>query len=189
MISPEDSIIIMENYSRDFFRNVFSKMEFIMAVDYLKNFVNKYDVPVLFTERPFKYITGNEEINMFIKKMNERKENSKMPESPMDKKFLSDFERALIPENVVHVKKEDIFYNTNVEDLIRQHKRNTVLLCGFFTETDIFLSSYESYIREFNTYVISDATSTYSERLYFQSLEMISQMVNVIDTRDMEKMF
>lgn len=38
-----------------------------MAVDYLKNFVNKYDVPVLFTERPFKYITGNEEINMFIK--------------------------------------------------------------------------------------------------------------------------
>ncbi len=41
--------------------------------------------------------------------MNERKENSKMPESPMDKKFLSDFERALIPENVVHVKRRIFF--------------------------------------------------------------------------------
>ena len=55
----------------------------------------------------------------------------------------------------------------------------------FFTDTDIFISSIEASLREFNTIVISDITSTYSERLYFQSLEMISQFVDIIDTRDL----
>ncbi len=189
MFNPDDSIIIMINYDNMFFKNVFSKMEFIMGIDYLNSYSKKFNVPFLFTQRDLNYNITNEKLDNFRNSMNKRRLNNRAPESNMDGKFIDEFNKKIIPENIIKTFKEDIFYHTNIEDILRGYKRNTLLMCGFFTDTDIFVSSFESYVREFNTYVVSDASSTYSERLYFQSLEMIAQILPVIDTRDMEKYF
>ena len=67
--------------------------------------------------------------------------------------------------------------------------RKTILFGGFFTDTDVFISSVSASIREYRSLVVSDISSTYSERLYFQSLEMISQFIDIIDTRDLGEDF
>ena len=64
-------------------------------------------------------------------------------------------------------------------------RKKTVLFGGFFTDTDVFISSIGASMLEYRSIVVSDISSTYSERLYFQSLEMISQFIDVIDTRDL----
>lgn len=189
MIDINDSIIIMLNYDEKFFKNTFSKMEFLMGMDYMNNLIKKFDLPVIFTERELNYKINNNEIyEIRTKKENKRIEN-KPPESSYDEKFLKDFKEKIIIKNSINVKKEDIFYNTDIENYIKKFNRKTILFGGFFTDTDIFISSIEANLREFKSIVISDITSTYSERLYFQSLEMINQLVDVIDTRDLMSIY
>jgi isochorismate hydrolase len=189
MIISDDSVIVIANYSTDFFENTFSKMEFLMGMDYINSFVDKYNIPVIFTERKLYYNINNPEV---LESRN-RKEKNRIkkiaPESEYDRGFIKEFENKIQVKNVVNVEKEDIFYHSKLENEINKLGRNTLLLGGFFTDKDIFISSAEANIREFNAIVISDITSTYSERLYFQSLEMISQFVDVMDTRDLEKNF
>ncbi len=185
MIDINDSIIIMLNYDDDFFKNTFSKMEFLMGMDYVNNLTKKFNLPVLFTKRELNYKIKNNDIKEARDKKENKRIENKPPETSYDEKFLNQFRDKIEIKNQINVKKEDIFYNTDLENYIKKYHKNTVLLGGFFTDTDIFISSIEASLREFNTIVISDITSTYSERLYFQSLEMISQFVDVIDTRDL----
>ena len=67
--------------------------------------------------------------------------------------------------------------------------KTTVMIAGFYTEVDVFITAAEALMHDFYSVVISDATSTFSERVFFQSLDMISQVVEVIDTRDLEKIW
>ncbi len=183
------SIIIFVNNSPEFFKGVFSKMEVIMALDYMSNFIKRYNINVLNTIRDINYSVKNEDLMNFKKEIDERRLMGKVPESTMDERFIKDFNERSLHGDKYKVFKEDIFYKTGIEDYIKRMNKSDILLCGFFTDTDIFISAVSGYIREFNVYIISDATSTYSERLYFQALEMVSQFCRVIDTRDMEKYF
>ncbi|AAT43206.1 cysteine hydrolase [Picrophilus oshimae] len=185
----EKSIIIFINNDMEFFNNIFSKMEIIMALDYINHFVEKYKIPVISTRRPINYSTSNPELMEFKMEVDKRRLMGKVPESPMDKKFADDFTLKRLTGDDYSVFKEDIFYKTNLDKIIKEQNKIDLLLCGFFTDTDVFISAVSAYIKEFNVYIISDATSTYSERLYFQSLEMLSYFGTVIDTRDMEKYF
>ncbi|WP_337860442.1 isochorismatase family protein [Ferroplasma sp.] len=189
MIQPEDSVIILANYNADFFDNIFSKMEFLMGMDYINSFASKHKIPVIFTERKLYYQIKNPE----VRELRNRKERNRIknitPRSDYDQGFLKEFENKIKVKNVVSAEKEDIFYHSDLAQEINKLNRNTILLGGFFTDKDIFISSATANIMEFNTFVVSDITSTYSERLYFQSLEMISQFVDVLDTRDLEKYF
>ncbi len=189
MIDINDSIIIMLNYDDNFFKNTFSKMEFLMGMDYMNNLIKKFDLPVIFTKRELNYKINNDEIKEIRNKKENKRIENKPPESSYDEKFLKDFKEKIIIKNLINVKKEDIFYNTDIENYIKKFNRKTLLFGGFFTDTDIFISSIEANLREFKSIVISDITSTYSERLYFQSLEMISQFVDVIDTRDLMSIY
>lgn len=189
MIKPDDSIIVLVNYNTEFFRNCFSKMEFLMGMDYINNFIDKYKIPVIFTERELNYTVENPE----LLKLRNRKEENRMknmaPPSDYDRGFIEEFNKKIKVNNTVKTWKEDIFYRSSLEEEISKTGRRSIFLGGFFTDTDIFISSANANIREYNTIVVSDITSTYSERLYFQSLEMISQFVDVTDTRDMEQYY
>ncbi len=189
MIDINDSIIIMLNYDDDFFKNTFSKMEFLMGMDYMNKLIKKFDLPVIFTKRELNYKIKNNDIMKAKNKKENKRIKNRPPESSYDGKFLEQFKNKTEIKNQINVKKEDIFYNTDIENYIKEFHKNTLLFGGFFTDTDIFISSIEANLREFNAIVVSDITSTYSERLYFQSLEMISQFVDVIDTRDFMSMY
>ena len=107
MFNPDDSIIIMINYDERFFKNIFSKMEFIMGIDYLNHYSEKFHVPFLFTQRDLNYKTGNEELNNFRNSMSKRRLDGRAPESHMDSKFINEFNKKIIPENVIKTYKEE----------------------------------------------------------------------------------
>lgn len=189
MIKPEDSLIIFVNYKPEFFAHSFSKMEFLMGMDYMNNFRTRFKIPVMFTERELYYPIGNKDVLNLRNRKEENRMKNMPPNSEYDKGFMEEFKNKIEVKNPVKTEKEDIFYHSTLEDEISKTGRNTILLGGFFTDKDIFISSANANIRELNTVVVSDITSTYSERLYFQSLEMISQFVDVIDTRDLGEYF
>ena len=66
MIKPEDSLIILVNYKPEFFAHSFSKMEFLMGMDYMNNFRTRFKIPVMFTERELYYPIGNKDVLNFL---------------------------------------------------------------------------------------------------------------------------
>ena len=189
MIDPDDTAVVMINYSTDFFRHTFSKMEFLMGMDYMNSFISKYNIPVLFTRRKLYYDIRNHELKE-IRDFKEKNRKKNMPPgSDYDENFIKQFDRKIAIENEINVHREDIFFQSNIENILNNMGRKTILFGGFFTDTDVFISSVSASIREYRSLVVSDISSTYSERLYFQSLEMISQFIDVIDTRDLGEDF
>lgn len=190
IVDPDRVVIINLNYSADIFRNVFSKMEFIMAWEYLESQLNKYSIPVLYTN--LENTTENDgTLAAYLGKKHSVRAAHTAPVSPLDGKFIEKFTKYM-PENredVMTVPHEDIFLESGVEEWIRQSGRDTVLFTGFFTERDVYISAFEAIMRKYYSVIISDATSTYSERIFFTSLDLISQTVEVIDTRDLEKIW
>ncbi|WP_298276697.1 isochorismatase family protein [Ferroplasma sp.] len=189
MIDPDDTALVMINYSTEFFRHTFSKMEFLMGMDYMNSFISEYNIPVIFTKRELCYNTSNHDLNGIHNLKEKNRKKNMPPESDYDENFIKEFNRKIAVKNEIQVQKEDIFYHSNMEDILEETERKTVLFGGFFTDTDVFLSSINAGMREYRSIVISDISSTYSERLYFQSLEMISQFIDVLDTRDLGEDF
>jgi nicotinamidase-related amidase len=189
MIDTDDSVLIMINYSPEFFEHSFSKMEFLMGMDYMNGFINKFGISTIFTQRKLNYHIENLDIKHLRERKEKNRKNNTVPESKYDKGFLEDFKGKISMKNIIKTEKEDVFYHSELEDRLKELGKNTLLFGGFFTDKDIFISAVNANIREFSSLVISDITSTYSERLYFQSLEMISQFVDVIDTRDLGEYF
>ncbi|WMT51461.1 MAG: isochorismatase family protein [Ferroplasma sp.] len=189
MINPDDTSLVMINYSTEFFRHTFSKMEFLMGMDYMNSFISKYNIPVIFTKREICYNVSNPDLNVIHNLKEKNRKKNMPPESDYDENFIKEFNNKIAVKNEIKVQKEDIFYQSNIENVLKDTERKTVLFGGFLTDTDVFISSINAGMREYRSIVVSDISSTYSERLYFQSLEMISQFIDVIDTRDLGEDF
>ncbi len=189
MIDTEDTSLVLINYKPEFFNHCFSKMEFLMGMDYINEFIKKYKIPVIFTERELNYKMPDKNLNEIRNKKEENRRKNMVLPSEYDKKFLDEFKNKITVKNPVIVQREDIFYESKFMDEINKYGRKTLLFGGFFTDTDVFISSINAGMRDFRSIVVSDISSTYSERLYFQSLEMMSQFIDVIDTRDLMKIF
>ena len=189
MIDPDDTAVVMINYSTEFFRHTFSKMEFLLGMDYINSFVSKYNIPVIFTRRKLWYDIHNHDLKEIRDFKEKNRKKNMPPESDYDENFIKEFNRKITVKNEINVQKEDIFFHSNIANILENTERKTILFGGFFTDTDVFISSVSAGIREYRSLVVSDISSTYSERLYFQSLEMISQFIEVIDTRDLGEDF
>ncbi len=189
MIDPDDTAVVMINYSTDFFRHTFSKMEFLLGMDYMNSFVSKYNIPVIRTRRKLCYDIHNHDLKEIRDFKEKNRKKNMPPESDYDENFIKEFNRKITVKNEINVQKEDIFFHSNIANILENTERKTILFGGFFTDTDVFISSVSAGIREYRSLVVSDISSTYSERLYFQSLEMISQFIEVIDTRDLGEDF
>lgn len=189
MIDPDDTAVVMINYSTEFFRHTFSKMEFLLGMDYMNSFISKYNIPVIFTSRKLCYDIRNQDLKEIRDFKEKNRKRNMPPESDYDENFIKEFNRKIPVRNEINVEKEDIFFHSNIENILENTERKTLLFGGFFTDTDVFISSVSAGIREYRSMVVSDISSTYSERLYFQSLEMISQFIDVIDTRDLGEDF
>jgi nicotinamidase-related amidase len=58
---------------------------------------------------------------------------------------------------------------------------------GFHTETAILRSALSGLDHGIMPIVVSDAVSSYSERIYYEALDIISQSTEIIDSRDLMK--
>lgn len=190
LAEPNRVAIINLNYSESIFKEIFSKMEFIIAWEFLEEKVKKYSIPMLYTHLVEKDGAKSQFASYLHKKEKTRAEHT-APKSPLDADFIRKFQAYLpsVSDQISNVPHEDIFLESDVEKWIRDSGRDTIMFTGFYTERDVFVSAFEALMRKYYSVIISDATSTYSERIFFTSLDLISQNVEVIDTRDLEKIW
>lgn len=190
IVSPSDVVLLNLNFTGENFEKCFSKMEFTMGMDYLSWAISKYAIPTIYT-KTIRNGIESQELQEYKEKKKFNRSAHSAPRSSLDEKFEKEFRKYLPGSKsmVLEVPKEDAFFGSSLKEELAKLGKKTVMLTGFYTEVDVFITAMEALVNDFFSVVISDVTSTFSERVFFNSLDMISQVVEVIDTRDLEKIW
>ncbi|BAB60009.1 TVG0886521 [Thermoplasma volcanium GSS1] len=179
-LDPGHSILVIMNATEENFKHIFSKLEFITSMKVIEDAMKLYNIPAVFIERNFR----SSRLSDYIARKYSQKMVSLMSPSSYDEEYIRQFGELAIPPGL-SIGSEDIFSDNTVRNMIEGSGKTTVVLAGFYTESDIYISAIESLLHDYYTFVISDATSTISERTYFEALDLLSQHVEVIDSRDL----
>lgn len=179
-LNPEGSAIIVMNPDEDAFRHSFSKFEFITSMQVLKKAAAKYGIPMIGIHREYR----NSRTTEYIMRKQQQKMISLMSPSSFDEEYLRQF-RDLDLRSSYTIYSEDIFTSDDVAERLDSMNVRSVLISGFYTESDVYVSAVEALIHDYFPFVVSDATSTISERVYFEALDLLAQHVEVIDSRDL----
>lgn len=192
IVKPEDVAIVKINFSMEIFHEMFSKLEMINAMEYLAEVEERLNIPSIFVNTAYE---GNEFLSTRFAGYNRIKEGRRKkrtaPQSILDSGLKGDFERFLPGDGdrILESASGDLFNSGEFLKSLKALGKGTVFLTGFFTELEVARTSASSLENGFYGVTISDATSTYSERIYYEALDLISQSTEVIDTRDLMKIW
>ena len=183
-ITPADTAIVAINLTPDHFRDVFSKFEFLNAATYLHNLAEKNKIPVIhvLTSIP------QDGFKTYRQMKAERRLQRKAPKSVLDRDFDSQFASMFggISDSII-TEKDDIFNSSVFLDRLGKNRTKYALIIGFHTETAVLRSALSGLDHGIMPIVVSDAVSSYSERIYYEALDIISQSTEMIDSRDLMK--
>lgn len=193
ILDPNSCLFININYYEDLFRKSFSKMEFIMAMDYLEPKVKEMEISSMDIDTTHAMQhngpTARKKENYESIKA-ERRDRLIPRTSEMDMQFIERFSREFaFKKEVMESRSVDIMLDGNIRDTVESYSPDTLIFTGFRTDLEVLTSAMTAELMGYYSVVVSDATSTYSERLFFSSLELMSQNVEVIDTRDLMKIW
>lgn len=68
----------------------------------------------------------------------------------------------------------DAFYKTQLEELLRARGANAVVIAGVLTHLCCETTARAAFVRDFEVYVLVDATATYTEELHLAALQTLS---------------
>ncbi|WP_393972133.1 isochorismatase family protein [Oxyplasma meridianum] len=193
ILNPDTCLLIQLNFHEDLFRNSFSKMEFIMAMDYLTPKVSELNMRTINVDTTHAILpsrSGNIKRENYDSLKRSRKERLIPMTSQMDMQFIDRFSMELSHEGKeIQSSSEDIMLDSNIVNKIELFSPSTLIFTGFKTDYEVMASAITASMRGYYSVVVSDATSTYSERFFFSSLELMSQILEVIDTRDLMRVW
>ena len=186
---PDEVSVIFINYTIENFADSFSKMENVTAMDYLIPKIEESGIESQYVFTRAGGMGGNKSIVNYLEHKNERRRRNMAPQSKMDARFISEFSNYLPEQNSPIFVSEisDIFGSEELAEKLRKSGRDYIFLCGYFVEREIYHNVITCLDNGFFPFVISDAVSTYSERVFYGSLDLLSQIAEVIDTRDLMK--
>ncbi|MEM0158421.1 MAG: isochorismatase family protein [Thermoplasmataceae archaeon] len=189
IINPERIAVACLNLSVENFQEVFSKMETVTAFAFLFGEIESLAIPVryVYTGDP----KGSDVFTSYNRDKNKRRRNGMAPSSKLDVEYSSQFSSMLPGGNdPIEVSTSlDIFEGTSINDMMSEERRDTLMITGFFAEREVLFNALSALNRGYFVAVVSDAISTYSERIYYQALEILSRSVEVIDTRDLMRIW
>ncbi len=187
-INKADVLILHINEEVAIFRDIFSKLEMVTALGFLDAASKKFSIPSVFMHVSAPH-NDDKSLEEYLQLKEKRRKDRKTGPSALDNKFENQFLKYADMVSSMDVASHDIFTDSDVCKLIEGSGRKILFFAGFFTELDILRSSASALDRGYIPFVISDATSTYSERIYYEALDIISQYNEVIDTRDLGKVW
>lgn len=188
ILSSGDFIHISINNDEKHFTSCFSKMEFLTAYKYFNSFINDLKVANLYVSTPTALYRGKDaEFREYV-------ENKSIM---FRTHSINEIEASLLAEYKKFRKSDgkwiksmavSIFDSGNAEEVENFGNKTNIVFTGFNTELEIMLNCMAAADNGFVPIVISDCISSQSERTHFNSLECISKMAYVIDSRDIESM-
>lgn len=184
---PDNVSILVLNYSADQFEKIFSKMEFVTAIRFITEISGKLSIPINYAN---KEISDNTLIRKFIDEKTSERSRFLPAMTAYDDRFRESFVKY-IPQKgkVISVRSEDAFTSSTLIKSVSDSGRKAVYICGFRTEVDVNITALSCLSHGFFPVVVSDATSTFSERSFYSALDSMSQVVEIIDTRDLIKLW
>ena len=191
ILDPKDSIVVHVNPDSNIFSNIFSKFEINNALSYIAEAQARLSLPRIYAANVKEKIADNTVSSDYQAIKEKRRLSKSAAKSPLDDKLLEDFKRFMpdASESVITTGNGDLFLNPEFRKRIEDLNRTTILFTGFFTEIQILRTAVSCADHGYFGVVVSDATSTYSERIYYEALDIISQTVEVIDTRDLMRIW
>ncbi len=185
--SPNDVSFLVINYTGDQFSRIFSKMEFVTAIKYVSEASKKFSIPVIYVN---KEVSETTPLRSYINEKLEERTRFLPAMSAYDERFREGFIRYLpSSDKVIRVSGEDAFKSDDVRMALKNYGRRAVYICGFRTEVEVHITALSCLSNGYFPVVVSDATSTFSERSFYSALDSMSQVVEVIDTRDLIKLW
>ncbi len=185
--SPNDVSFLVINYTGDQFSRIFSKMEFVTAIRYVSEASKKFSIPVIYVN---KEVSETSPLRSYINEKLEERTRFLPAMSAYDERFREGFIRYLpSSDKVIRACGEDAFKSDDVRMALKNYGRRAVYICGFRTEVEVHITALSCLSNGYFPVVVSDATSTFSERSFYSALDSMSQVVEVIDTRDLIKLW
>jgi nicotinamidase-related amidase len=174
--------VIVLNPSLDRFIKVFTKFEVVTAFEYLADAILKYAIPVFVASKKY----DNAENFSDKRKSDQENQNFK---SRYDDEFITRYTKILstLPVQRYEYSGYDAFSAGNLSSAISESRKDNILICGTWLETDIIGSVFGSFKLSVKPIVVSDACSSESERIFYESLDVLSRVTRIIDTRDLLK--
>ncbi|MEM0156407.1 MAG: isochorismatase family protein [Thermoplasmataceae archaeon] len=184
---PDNIVFVLINYVPEQFDMIFSKMEYVTAINYMAKAANKLHIPVLY---PVKSVEDESDLRRYLDEKLKIRMRGLPPKSSFDDRFRLEYDKYMPrKEMVLPVNSENIFNDDKFKEYLFETSRKAIYLMGFQTEIEVHMSSLGAISNGMFPVVVSDATSTFSERTYFQALDLMSQVVEIIDTRDLIKIW
>ncbi|MGP6206500.1 isochorismatase family protein [Cuniculiplasma sp. SKW3] len=183
-----DFIHICLNNDERHFTSCFSKMEFLTAYKYFNKFLNDMKIQNFYVSTPSALYRGKDA---------EFKEYVENKSIMFRTHSINEIEASLLAEYKGFKKAEgkwiksmsiSVFDSSNTEEMENFGNKRNIVFTGFNTELEIMLNCMAAADNGFVPIVISDCISSQSERTHFNSLECISKIAYVIDSRDIESM-
>lgn len=186
LTNPENILHISLNINKSTFEDVFSKMEFLGAYEYILSAFKRYNIPTIsISMEDMDYLFREYGAEKHL-----RRKRNMAPVSPQHAEFIKQFSEITdlyIPALRFKTNKIDILTDPDIFKAINSANRKIIMISGFTTDLEILITTAILFNSGFIPVVISDATSTYSERMFFTALEFISMTAEVIDSRDLIK--
>lgn len=94
-----------------------------------------------------------------------------------------------VPKNSLALIKNriNVFYNTNLDLLLRANNIQDLYLCGVSTEMAIQSTARDAVDRDYNVHVLSDACAGSSEEKHNNSLSLLQDLTKVITVENLLK--
>ncbi|MGC8516014.1 MAG: isochorismatase family protein [Thermoplasmata archaeon] len=174
-IRPDDTIFIAINTGVENFKDISTKLEVVTAFEYIFDAARKRQIPTLFCRR-------KESLNM------ERGVNSAHVSS-FDDEFFKRYKNVLsaFKDGYLAYDGLDAFTSRDIVNKIRLSGRSAVCIFGIPIEMDVIASVFGAIRLGWKPLVISDASSSVSERIFYESVDIMSRVVTIIDSRDLMK--
>ena len=173
------------NTNESYFRHVFSKMEYIMAYEYLENLMGRFSINSYRVSVPDKIYRGGD--TDFKNYLNERKNIfKKHPLNRLEEDFVVQFRKFKIQKQPeIKVERMSLWSEEKTVELFKREDKSHILITGFNTDNEIFINATNSSDMGFVPIVLSDGVSAPSERNHFNALEFMSKFTYMVDSRDL----
>ncbi|MFB6469739.1 MAG: cysteine hydrolase family protein [Vulcanisaeta sp. AZ3] len=176
VLRPGNSVLVVWDVHKALFNGIFNKDEFQRALNTAISAARRANVPIIFTKIT-PYPSGFEPVNTKI--------------MPWRGGFRpEDMELIVQPQpNDIVINKNtwSLFVGTNVELLLRNSGRYTVVLTGIATEIGVETTARHAYALGFIPVIISDAVSSYNREAHERSLTNMRAFFPVITAEELSK--
>jgi len=176
ILKPSNSVLVVWDVHRALFNGIFNKDEFQRALNTAINAARRVNVPIIFTKiTPFP--SGFEPVTVRI--------------APWRGGFRpEDMELIVQPQpNDIVINKNtwSLFVGTNVELLLRNSGRYTVVFTGIATDIGVETSARHAYALGFIPVIVSDAVSSSDKDAHERSLANMRRFFPVLTADELAK--